>query len=199
MKRPIQLVGSLVVPSLLLQQHPSARGVEAVAFSRTSRCSGNGGSSSNSISFLSGYSTIGDMQDDMSDELERINLGGDIPEDGYLMILCPGNVFNASVEGPIVPLLDDMKFQCGSGSSSSSSYSECIIAGGETQLIVQNVAIDNNETEYGLNSVSFEGLVFEGFTKASVSLRARKVARATFESIEWRVSHLIRGKSFLCS
>ena len=175
MKRSLALIGAFLVP---LSVHADFSPSRAVT------CENDADPS------LIGYKYLDALYSDMQDEADRIsqlNNETEVPS-SYHMVLCPGNVFDTWVWGPIVPPLDNVTFTCGNDNTMEHGE-ECLVTGGDTQVHIQNINVPTRP-EYGLNQVTFQGITFEGFMDTSVVLNARKSAIAIFESPKWRVSRI---------
>lgn len=119
------------------------------AFTRQEACPGDAS--------LTGYTSIPNLNDDMSAELQRIQDGGDPPEGGYNLVLCPGGNFDAAGGNSIKPVLDQVSITCGGPDSTDPL---CVINGGGEQLLIQDSTVDG----YTVSSVTVTGLTFSGFT-----------------------------------
>jgi hypothetical protein len=136
---------------------------------------------------ISGYTTITALNTDMQNELNRI--GSILPEErdpriSYVLRLCPGETFDASVEGPILPVLNNLQIVCGN------SDSTCTIAGGETQVSMFEPTVAG----YIQENVLIEGIIFEGFT-LSVSVEASLPAMLSLSKVVWQVGRRCLGIS----
>ena len=132
-------------------------------------------------SALRGYASIGDLNQDMNDELARIQAGGAIPADDYNLYLCPGTQFT---EGTITPVLDRVNISCGGPQSVNPV---CIVSSSQgPQVRIQSSTVQN----YDVDSVKLSGITFTGFDalSGSVLLEGASPATATFENVIWQVS-----------
>lgn len=107
---------------------------------------------------LRGYTSIPSLNDDMAAELQRIADGADPPNGGYDLILCPGEIFDATGGNVIRPVIDQVNIACGGPRSVDPV---CIIDGNREQLVIEDSTIPG----YSLTSITMEGLTFNDFTR----------------------------------
>jgi hypothetical protein len=110
---------------------------------------------------ISGYVTIEAMNNDMINELDNIRSGRPAQEP-YIFVLCPDTVFNASVDA-LKPVLNGVVFTCG---IMGDPALRCDVVGGANQVIIDNPV---NITNYSLQTISFLGITFLGFTNSAIS------------------------------
>jgi hypothetical protein len=136
-------------------------------------------------STVTGFTSIGTINNFMDDELARISAGGD-PEDEYIITLCPQQIFSAAAE-PLRPVIDGVVFRCGAAGASSDS---CTISGGSEQVLVE----DPNSANYTINQVTFQGVTFASFTNnpgstgASINVLASDATSLDLTDVIWTVS-----------
>jgi hypothetical protein len=134
---------------------------------------------------VEGYSSITDINADMQAELGRIADGGE-PNESYTYRLCPNVVYDAAT-APLVPVLSNSFFVCGSDGSRNNN---CIILGGDEQIRIQ----DSTLNDYTLERLSFMGLTFADFngnnaaTGTCVSALADSRTTAVFIDVSFTVS-----------
>lgn len=128
---------------------------------------------------LTGYTSIQNLNEDMAAELQRIEQGGEIPDGGYDLILCPGETFDATGDS-IQPVLDQVSISCGGPNSVDPL---CVIDGGEEQLLIQDSSVNG----YTLTSVTINGLTFSNFGgETSASLTASRPTEFTCVDCIWQ-------------
>lgn len=131
-----------------------------------------------------GYSSIEDLNNDMEEELQRIQQGGS-PADEYTFRLCPDTVFSTTT-APLRPILNNANFVCGEDGDRSNS---CTIIGGSEQIRFEDSTIEG----YDLSSMSFMGLSFADFegnndlTGTSIGAYATSRLTATFTNVAFTV------------
>lgn len=108
-----------------------------------------------------GYIDISSINSDMKAELDRI-LAGAPSREPYIFSLCPSATFDASDE-PLMPILSGSVFYCGTGDPGSA---RCDFIGGETQVLIDGLSDSPN---HELQTVSFVGVTFKGFSEAAIS------------------------------
>jgi hypothetical protein len=166
MKKPL-LIGVLVALVSCLTSEVAA---QDVAFSRAVPCP--------SDNAIEGYVDIADLNLDMIDELSRIVAGGADPPGDYMMLLCPGELFDAT-SSAILPLLDNLMICC--GSCDLESPDPCVVQGGDEQVRFEDV------DGITVNFVTIMGVTFEAFTGTSVNLLGSAPMQATFINSIWQV------------
>jgi hypothetical protein len=172
-KRRIPNMAKDILPAILviaLGSIPMVR-CQTDAFTRQETCP--------SDSSLTGYTNIPNLNDDMAAELARIEGGGDAPDGGYSLILCPGESFDASGGNSIRPVLDQVSISCGGPDSIDP---ECIIEGGEEQLMIQDSTVDG----YTISSVSLSALTFNNFGAISATMSGSDPTIFTCTSCVWQ-------------
>lgn len=126
-----------------------------------------------------GYSSIARLNADMGAELSRIE-GGEQPREMYNFNLCSDTEFDASSDGPILPVLDNTFIMCGPDGSSSNS---CLVRGGMRQLEI----FDSRLPSYEVGTVTIMGVEFSEFKNQSVSAQASSPATVNFRDTKWTV------------
>ena len=162
---------SLLVSLVLLSQTAGVI-AQTEAFTRQEVCPNDAA--------LTGYTSISNLNDDMAAELERIQGGGERPDGAYDLLLCPGENFDATTDGPIRPILDQVNIACG---GSSSADPVCAVSGGNQQLVIETSTVNG----YTIESVSIGGVTFQGTTDAvSATLTASASTVFTCTSCIWQ-------------
>lgn len=111
---------------------------------------------------ISGYTSVTSINQDIERELDRIEGGGD-PQESYLVTLCPETTFDTSSSGPLLPTLDKTTISCGPDGDAGNN---CVFSGGPTNILIADPTIDG----YTINTLSFVGLTFTGFTGWSIDV-----------------------------
>jgi len=106
-----------------------------------------------------GYNNIKSINNDMKAELGKI-LAGEPSHEPYMFSLCPSAIFDTSEE-PLMPVLSGSVLYCGSKDPGK----KCHFVGGEHQVLVDEPA---NNTDYALQTVSFVGVTFRGFSGSAI-------------------------------
>lgn len=97
-------------------------------------------------------------------------------------VVCPRNA--VQITEPIVPLLNNLYFLC--GTLDESSREPCILKGNDVQVIFT----DPNIPGYTVETVNFFGITFSHFKKGSIEAVASAPTKATFMQCTWQVRHL---------
>ena len=124
-----------------------------------------------------GYSSISDMNTDIERELGAI-AGGKKPDAAYLFVLCPDTQLDVE-DTPLTPMLDNSIFACGDTGKSAG----CVIRGGEIQVNVPR----SKEGGHNMQSVSFMGVSFQGFSHAAISGDAASTTEVTLSHVKFLV------------
>jgi hypothetical protein len=106
-----------------------------------------------------GYDSIAAMNSDMQAELQRVQQGSP-SQNPYILVLCPGTVFDVSASGPLTPLLGGAVFTCGASGDPSEN---CAFSGGDVQIMI------NQSMTFPALMVSFIGMTFLNFTTAAIA------------------------------
>jgi hypothetical protein len=125
-----------------------------------------------------GYSTIANINADITSEISRIQSGA-TANGMYTYSLCSNTIFDASA-GPLRPGLSNSFFVCGPDGKPTNN---CTIKGGSVQVEIDNSVIPN----YQLGEMTFIGMQFTGFTKQAVSASAAFPTQANFQNVLWTV------------
>jgi hypothetical protein len=125
---------------------------------------------------ISGYTSIASINDDIDQEITRIE-GGGSPQELYVIVLCPGTFDTSS--SPLLPQLDQATYSCaGTGNVNEG----CIFSGGESNILIEDPGIDG----YNINDMNFMGITFTAFTGYSIDLRGIAPAEAIFLNCLWQ-------------
>jgi hypothetical protein len=129
-----------------------------------------------SDSSISGYTSIARINEDIDQELSRIE-SGEPPQELYSLTLCPGTFDTSS--SALLPRLNQASYSCaGTGDVNAG----CIFSGGES-----NVRIEDPEIEgYNVNAMNFMGITFTLFTGYSVELLGTAPTEAVFLNCLWQ-------------
>lgn len=130
-------------------------------------------------STIRGYDALVDVQSDMQMELDDIKEGR-LPQSTYIFTLCPNMVYDISTF-ILTPVLSGAIFVCG---DKGDPKDRCVVFGGEEQIRI----IDSSLPDYPLESVSFIGITFTGFTGVSVAAKSSRKTTVTFSDCQWKVS-----------
>jgi len=123
-----------------------------------------------------GYVNIKDINLDQKQEYSRIRRGESENDQQYIFVLCIGTTFDASLE-PLEVLINGSKFSCGESIKKNQGTNDCIISGGREQIIFgKDMAI----------LATFDGIIFEHFTRSSIRAEATASSKAIFRKCEWR-------------
>ena len=136
-------------------------------------------------SSILGYNNLGDLNEDIQREVDRIASGGQASP-SYEFVLCPNTLFDPS-SAQLLPKLSNSTFVCGSSGLRSDN---CIFLGGSEQIFIEDSDIDG----YPLQALSFLGITFTQFegnsasTGSSVTVRSTDSTEIDFRDCLWSVS-----------
>lgn len=125
-----------------------------------------------------GYSSITDMNVDIEREIELL-ASGKKPDSAYLFILCPETEIDVG-DTSLTPMLDNSIFACGENGKPKG----CVFKGGKIQVNIPRSV----EGGHNMQSVSFMGVSFQGFSHAAISGDAGSTTEVTLSHVEFSVS-----------
>lgn len=128
---------------------------------------------------FTGFDTVASLNAALVQEQNSIAGGGPINAP-YVFTLCPDLTIDFSEES-LTNVLDDVTFAC----ASSDPLLPCIFSGGSTQVVIEDSPVPG----YDITSVTFAGIVFEGFTGSAISGTASDTTMVTIADSIFRVSY----------
>jgi hypothetical protein len=133
---------------------------------------------------IMGYTTIQDLNNDMADELARIEEIGEAPDMDYILNMCsdPDNVFDATGNNPIRPVIDRAQIYCGGPDAVDAV---CFIDASREQVAIEDIT--TTLQGYTLNEILFQGLTFTRFGRGLSASLIASAATATFIDCTWEV------------